>query len=151
MSEERFDRIEDWQGKADARFDRIEDWQGKADARFDRIEGWQANADARFDRVEDWQAKADARFDRIDAKFDRVDAKFEELARHMRVLHEDVIDRISVIGGYTGPTREEFAAFQEKVDLRFDRLEATLPLVREHELAIRDHDARLEVLERDRR
>ena len=38
MAEDRFDRIERWQSKADARFDRIDDWQSTADARFERLE-----------------------------------------------------------------------------------------------------------------
>ena len=93
LLEQRVDRLE-------TRFDEL---TVHMNARF-------AQVDARFDAV-------DARFDAVDARFDSVEQvlislqtqitsnhrefreRFDELGRHMRVLHEELIDRIATING----------------------------------------------------
>lgn len=117
---------------SEERFDRIEEWQRKADERFDRIDHWQANADERFDRIDEWQRKADERFARIDERFDRVDQR-------IGVLHEDVLARIAATGELRLPTKGEmdqgFADLREFIERRLDPLEAT---VRQHTIEINE-------------
>ena len=52
--------------------------------------------DARFAAM---QAQIDARFDAVEQGLISLQAQFTDLHRYMRVLHEDVIDRISRIRG----------------------------------------------------
>jgi archaellum component FlaC len=116
MHEERFDRIDEWQRKADERFERI-------DERFDRIDG-------RFERI-------DERFERVDGRLDRVEARVEALHQRVGVLHKDVLDRIAATGELRGPTKREmdqgFADLREAILGRLDPLVAT---VRSHSIEI---------------
>jgi chromosome segregation ATPase len=77
----RFERI-------DARFERI-------DARFEQIDARFEQIDARFDRIE-------ARLDGHDSRFDRIEARISEesdrLYARMRILHEELVERIKTIG-----------------------------------------------------
>jgi hypothetical protein len=82
MSEDRFNRIDQWQDRADERFDRIEQWQGRADERFNRIE-------QRLDRLETGQTQLGISLQ------SHMDSRFDELGRQMRVLHEDLLARIA--------------------------------------------------------
>ena len=70
------------------RFERI-------DARFERIDARFEQIDARFDRIE-------ARLDGHDSRFDRIEARISEesdrLYARMRILHEELVERIKTIG-----------------------------------------------------
>ena len=59
-------------------------------------------------------SRMDARFEQIDARFERIDARFEQLRqevhdgdeetrRFMRILHEDIITRITALGDRMNP------------------------------------------------
>jgi hypothetical protein len=60
------------------------------DQRFDQI-------DQRFDQIDQRFDQIDQRFDQIDQRFDQIDVRFEETHRFMRVLHEEIISRLSLI------------------------------------------------------
>lgn len=104
-----------------------------ADEYLERIEHWQHGADERFDRIESWQHSADERFDRIDRRFEQVDQRFDELTRYMRLLHEDMIDRLKGSSERDVVTRaaldEAIATEHEKIDRRLGPLEL---VVRQH-------------------
>jgi len=74
-----------------ARFDQVDAFRADVNARFERI-------DTRFDQIDARFAQVDARFDRVDARFERIDAQFERVYSQMRMLHEDLIDRIKALG-----------------------------------------------------
>jgi len=85
----------------------LAEFRRETNARFDQIDGRFAQSDARFDRMDARFEQVDARFDRIDARFEQVDARFdrleqrmvtdkEELYAHMRMLHEQLIERIKI-------------------------------------------------------
>jgi hypothetical protein len=126
MPDEYLERLERWQRGADEQFERIDRWQHGADERFDRIEAWQHSADDRFDRIEAWQRGADQQFERIGVALG-------ELGRHMRMLHEDVIDRLKDSSERDAVTKAELsevlATEREKTDRRLDPLEV---VVRQH-------------------
>ena len=57
-----------------------------------------------------FRVEVNARFDQVDARFERIDAQFERVYSQMRMLHEDLIDRIKALGegrdaGATAPPR----------------------------------------------
>jgi chromosome segregation ATPase len=116
---ERFDRI-------DSRLDRLE--AGQDDLRSD-VKNLQAGQDS---------LRSDVRELRADHGTLRTD--LEDLGRHMRVLHEEVLDRIRAIPEYSGPTRAEFAELKEMLGRRLDPLEAT----------VRQHSAEIEHLKQQR-
>lgn len=66
-------------------------------------------------------------------RFDRLEQRLDGLDRQMRVVHEDVIDRIAAIPERVGPTREEFGELRDLMIRRFDTLEA---VVRQHNVQI---------------
>jgi archaellum component FlaC len=123
MSEERFDRIEH-------RLDRLEVGQNELKA--------QLTAQGR--RLDGH----DGRFDALDRRVESLETRVTDLARHMHVLHEDVIARIAAIPEYTGPTKAEmnhgFADLREMIGRRLDPLEAT----------VRQHSIDIERLKQDR-
>ena len=53
--------------------------------------------DERFNGIDQQFDGIDQRFDRIDQRFDVVDQRFDETRRHMQMLHEDLVTRISMI------------------------------------------------------
>jgi ATPase subunit of ABC transporter with duplicated ATPase domains len=58
-------------------------FRSEVNARFEQV-------DARFDQV-------DARFAQIDMRFAQIDAQFERMYSQMRMLHEDLVDRIKAL------------------------------------------------------
>jgi hypothetical protein len=57
-----------------------------------------------------FRADVTARFDQVNSRFERIDAQFEQVYSQMRMLHEDLIDRIKTLGerrdaGATAPPR----------------------------------------------
>jgi len=131
MSEARFDRIEEGLDRSDERLDRMEQWQGRADERFDRVE-------QRLDRLETGQTGLRS----------HMDSRFDEFGRYMRVLYEDLVDRIAAMRESPPATTAQTA---EAISRRLDPLEAMVPVVREHEVTLRRHDAEIDRLERRRR
>jgi chromosome segregation ATPase len=117
-----------------ARFDGVDARFAEVDARFDRVDARFAEVDARFDRV-------DARFDRVETRLDRLDGRMDDLGRHMRVLHESVMDRFAAQKEYSGPTRAEFAELKEMLGRRLEPLE----------MVVRAHSADIDKLKRARR
>jgi hypothetical protein len=55
-----------------------------------------------------------------------LDAKFDDLGRYMRVLHEDLIERIKAIQEQSGLAKAEFAEYREKTDARLDGVESAV-------------------------
>lgn len=178
MSEERLERLEHWQERADERFDRIDAWQRQADEKFERIDVWQQRADERFDRIDRRFNDVDSRFDAVDARFDGIDARFEavdarfeavdarfdtvdaqfkavaasihELGRYMRLLHEDVVGRIAD-SREVPSDHADMAASLDSLGRRLDPIEALVPVVREHSATLRRHDGEIAKLRRKRR
>ena len=66
--------------------------------RFDGIDQRLDGGDQRFVAI-------DQRFDAIDRRFDIIDQRFEETWRHMQMLHDDLVTRISLLRE-GGPPRE---------------------------------------------
>ena len=84
MSQEQFASLEDGQQRLEGRLDHV-------DRRLDRIEGQLAGVDGRLDTLETGQVELRQ----------ALDARTDDLARQMRVLHEDVIDRLHAIADPT--------------------------------------------------
>ena len=142
MSDERFDQV-------DARLDRVDARLEHVDTRLDRVDARLEHVDTRLDRV-------DARLDRLEAGQNELrthlDDRIDELGQQMRVLHEDVIDRIAATRespGNSAKNRQQASA--DDVDRRLDPLEALVPVVKEHGVTLRRHDADIERLKRRRR
>ena len=112
MSEERFDRIEQ---------------------RLDRLEAVVVKLDGRLDDLTDHVSRMDSRIDDLTGQVSSLDSRIDDLGRHMRVLHEDTIARITATREYTGPTREEFAELKDMIGGRLDPLET---VVRQHSIDI---------------
>jgi chromosome segregation ATPase len=83
--------------------------KAQIDTQFEQISERFEEVDARFAQVDARFAQVDARFAQVDARFDKVDAQFKQLrqevhdgdeeTRHqMRILHEEVIARIAMLG-----------------------------------------------------
>jgi hypothetical protein len=53
--------------------------------------------DQRFDQIDQRFVSVDQRFVSVDQRFDQIDVRFEETHRFMRVLHEEIISRLSLI------------------------------------------------------
>jgi hypothetical protein len=53
--------------------------------------------DQRFDRIDRRLDQVDQRFVEVDQRFDRLDASLEETRNQARVLHEEVLSRISLL------------------------------------------------------
>jgi chromosome segregation ATPase len=84
--------------EANHRFERI-------DARLDQIDRRLEQVDARFDQIDRRLEQVDARFDQMDGRFSHIDTQFERVYSQMRTLHEDLVDRIKVLGeGRNGST-----------------------------------------------
>ena len=45
-----------------------------------------------------FRTEVNARFDQVDARFERIDSQFDKAYSQMRMLHEDLIDRIKTLG-----------------------------------------------------
>ena len=112
-----------------------------SEERFDRIEHGLSDFRARFDGVDARFAEVDARFDRVETRLDRLDGRMDDLGRHMRVLHESVMDRFAAQKEYSGPTRAEFAELKEMLGRRLEPLE----------MVVRAHSADIDKLKRARR
>jgi chromosome segregation ATPase len=141
MSDERFNQIDERFNLIDERFNLIDDKITELDHRFERR--FKA-IDVRFDAM-------DQRFDAMDQRFAHIDSKFEELGRHMRVLHEEVIDRIASTRESPTTTSVKPHDVRDEISRRLDPLEALMPVVREHGVTLRKHDAEIERLKRRRR
>jgi chromosome segregation ATPase len=116
---ERFDRI-------DTRLDRLK--AGQDDLRGD-VKNLQAGQDS---------LRSDVR--KLQADHGTLRTDLEDLGHEMRVLHDEVLDRIKAIPEYSGPTRAEFAELKEMLGRRLDPLEAT----------VRQHSAEIEHLKQQR-
>ena len=92
--------LAEFRRETNARFDQLDGRFAQVDARF-------AQVDARFEQVDGRFAQVDARFEQVDGRFDQVDARFDrleqrmttdkaELYAHMRMLHEELIERIKI-------------------------------------------------------
>jgi len=66
-------------------------------SRFDGVDQRLDGADQRFVAIDKRFDAIDKRFDAIDRRFDVIDQRFEETRRHMQMLHEDLVTRISLI------------------------------------------------------
>ena len=74
-----------------------------------KVEGLQ-KLPARMDAVESQilQLRGEMRvgFSAIRERFDSIDRQFDETNRSMRVLHEDVVNRIALLGEGRGPRKK---------------------------------------------
>jgi archaellum component FlaC len=88
--------------KIDGKFATINDQFAKVDDRFAKIDDRFANIDDRFAKVDAEFAKVDAEFAKVHAEFAVVRAEIregdEETRRYMRVLYEDLAERIKIMG-----------------------------------------------------
>ncbi len=104
------------------RFDRIEE-------HLDRLEGGHGHLQVGQAALERGQADLHTGQTDLRAAVTRLQSKQDELGRHMRVLHEDLIDRIEAIPTDC-PTKaemkREFAELREAIGRRLDPLEATV-------------------------
>ena len=66
-------------------------------AEFSAVHARLGSIDARFESI-------DARFESIDARFDRLESKIDQQGTQMRVLHEEVITRIALLGEGARPS-----------------------------------------------
>jgi len=121
MSQERFDRI-------DSHLERIEARQTAADQWMTRADEWMARAEERMTRTDEWRARADERFERIDGRLDRLEhgqidtnRRLADLGQHMRVLHEDMIERFKGLQEKDSPTRNEMRQALAEERERTDR------------------------------
>lgn len=132
MSEERFDRIE-------LTLQQLVNGQ----------EAMRTDFTQRFDEVDQRFKAVDHRFKTIDQRLDTIDQRIDEQGRHMRLLHNEALERIAAIGEFDGPSRAEFqqglADLEERIGRRLDPL--TLA-VRHHSEAIRQNTADIEELKR---
>ncbi len=71
-----------------------------SEERFGRIDKTPEDVRERFDGI-------DRRFDAIDGRLDGIDHRLDDLGRHIRVLHEEVIDRIQSIADPTHTIRRD--------------------------------------------
>jgi chromosome segregation ATPase len=125
MSDERLDRIE-------TKVDGLVHHAGEVDRRLDGVDRRLDSIDAHLDRV-------DGRLDRVDGRLDNVERGLDALGnemrtlnqdtRHeMRVLHEQVLDRIAALAPDFGPIRREFRkadqALRKSIERRLEPLEA---------------------------
>jgi small-conductance mechanosensitive channel len=101
-----------------------------SEERFERIEG---QLDQLTQEVREFKADVNRQF--AEVKEDVKQVK-EDLSHQMRVLHEDLVDRIKAIPGHTGPARVEFDEHKETTDRRLSPLE----------LAVRQHSADIKML-----
>ena len=132
MSEERFDLIDQKFTAIELRFDRV-------DQRLDQV-------DRRFDGL---ATDMKAGFAGIRAAMDR---QSEELRRHMGVLHEEALERIADTREPPGAQGIGTSAdSKDQLGRRLDPLEALVPVVREHGVTLKRHDADIERLKRRRR
>jgi chromosome segregation ATPase len=155
MTEERFDRIDRRFDGIDQRFDRVDERLNRVDHRLDQVDESLNRIDRRFDRVdervdtlESGQAELQGETTRLSTEMaafrTHVDARFEELGRHMRVLHEDALDRIAAVAEHT-------MAMSARMDQRFDEvLEAIGRRLDPLDATVRDHSARIGRLEQER-
>ena len=67
------------------------------DRRFDIVDRRFDGVDQRFAGIEQRFEKVDGRLDAIDRQLETIDGRFEETHRFMRVLHEEVLTRISLL------------------------------------------------------
>jgi hypothetical protein len=116
MSEERFDRI---------------------DQALERLEAGQSHVELRLDGI-------DLRLEGVDRRFDAVDRRIEDLDQHMRVLHEDALERIASAPDHT--PRLEAKLDQVVVDLKEAMGRRLDPL----EAAVRHHSVEIERLKHGR-
>jgi archaellum component FlaC len=110
------------------RLDRMDHRFDQMDHRFDQMDHRLDRMDRRFDQIDQRFEAVDSRFEKVDQRFDRLEAKMDETNRHMRVLHEEVLDRIAALAPDFGPIRREFTAadneLREQINQRLNPLEA---------------------------
>lgn len=86
----------------DARFENINVRFDRIDARFEAIDARFEAIDARFEAIDARFEAIDARFETVEARFDKLERgmsdEFEHLYARMRLLHEELIDRIRIGG-----------------------------------------------------
>lgn len=102
-------------------------------------------SDERLGRIETIQDQLLAGQARLESHVAGLESRVTDLDRHMRVLHEDLVDRITAIADPTAMLRREIregdAAVREDLTRRLDPLE----------LVVRDHSATLARLRNPRR
>ena len=89
------------------------------------IEEWLDLLDARLIALE----QLPDRMDRLETGMDQLLARVDDTRREMRVLHEDVLGRIAVIG-------EELTTLSERVDYQFTALTGMIDASRTEALAM---------------
>jgi chromosome segregation ATPase len=134
MSEELLVRIEATLGQLVVGQARLEDNAAKLEGRFDNLEGRFAILEGRFDRLEGRVDKLEGRFDKLE---ECLETGLQDLGHQMRILHEDVIDRIKALSDPSDMLRREMNARDE--ELPEDLTRRLDPL----ELTVRDHSAEL--------
>jgi hypothetical protein len=118
---------------SDERLDRIEATQDRLIAGQAKLEAGQAKLEAGQAKLETGQAKLEAGQAQLEAGQEKLGADVAALGREMRVLHEDVVDRIRALADPGEILRREIRAgdtrVYESLDQRVQPLELT---VREH-------------------
>ena len=145
MSDERFDRIERWQTRADERFDRIDRVLDRIEGRMGGLDGRMGGLDGRMDGLEGRMDGLEGRMDTFDGRMDRLETgqrelgdRIETLDDGMHALHEDVVAKIRAVA--------EFATIvDERMDRRFTEVkEAIAREVDPMKLAIRHHSSEID-------
>lgn len=97
--------------------------------RFDLIEERLGRLEAGQTRLEAGQAQLEAGQTRLEAGQTRLESTQEELGLHMRVLHEDLVDRIKALptdAVTRADMKREFQEMRETIGRRLDPLEAAV-------------------------
>ena len=94
----RFEQVDARFEQIDRRFEQIDERLAQVDARFTQMDRRFEQLEGRLDHIDVRLQEWDDRFTRLEQ---RISAESEQLYGRMRMLHEELIDRISI--GHEGP------------------------------------------------
>jgi chromosome segregation ATPase len=85
----------------------LADFRHDVGHRFDRVDERLETIDHRFDGIDDRLQKVDRRFGVVDDRLDSLEQAmrdgYDRLSSQMRILHEDLIERIKTLGEASRP------------------------------------------------
>ena len=98
----RLAKVDSQLAEVNERFAKVDDQFAEVNERFAKVDDQFAQVNERFAKVDDQFAQVNERFAKVDEQLVNVRQEIrqgdEETRRFMRVLHEDVIARIAVLG-----------------------------------------------------
>jgi ABC-type transporter Mla subunit MlaD len=119
------------------------------DRRFDEAA---KRADQRFEQVDRRFEQVDQRFEQVDQRFERVDQRFERVdqeQRETRILLEDMRATLQTVAEGVLANTEAYRVLRLDLDRQFEEIKTMHRLsYAEIDRRLRDHDRRLDILER---